>query len=458
MYNICQLQKKASYYMNNRSALQKVLSFLQEYEQVSGQQINHQKSCFITANSCPLSRRQIISHTTGFQHKILPVTYLGAPLYKGLKKVILFYSLITKIRDRVSGWENKVLSSGGCITLLRSVLSSLSMYLLQVPKPSATVIEKIEWHFNSFLWGDSTKSKKMHKAAWSKSTFPCSERGLDIRYLNDIPFDRSQEDVAYWALTSNGELSTWSAWEEVRVISALIPLFICWFLWLERNDAKHRHLGMYPDRVVWETMKLLRQLHDGSPLKQWQWKVDKDIAAMWSFLFPPKHGTTPQIIHWVKPFTGEYKLNVDGSSRNCQSATSGGLLRDHIGKLVFGFSENIGRCNSLQAELRALLRRLLLCKEQHIERLWIEMDALVVIQMIHQYQKGSHDIRYLLTSIRKGLSSISYRILHIFREGNQAAYFLSNQGYTHQNLCLITEAQGELHGMLKLDRLNLPYV
>ncbi|EOY31487.1 Uncharacterized protein TCM_038413 [Theobroma cacao] len=89
---------------------------------------------------------------------------------------------------------------------------------------------------------------------------------------------------------------------------------------------------MYPDRVVWKTMKLLRQLHDGSLLKQWQWKGDKDIAVMWGFLFPPKHGTTPQIIHWVKPFTGEYKLNVDGSSRNRQSATSGALLRDHIGK------------------------------------------------------------------------------------------------------------------------------
>ncbi|EOY03329.1 Uncharacterized protein TCM_018253 [Theobroma cacao] len=169
-----------------RSALQKVLSFLQEYEQVSGQQINHQKSCFIIANSCPLSRRQIISHTTGFQHKTLPVTYLGAPLYKGSKKVILFYSLITKIRDRISGWDNKVLSSGGCITLLRSILSSLPMYLLQVLKPPATVIEKIERLFNSFLWGDSTESKKMHWAAWSKTTFPCSEGELNIQNLNDV--------------------------------------------------------------------------------------------------------------------------------------------------------------------------------------------------------------------------------------------------------------------------------
>ncbi|WRX16205.1 Reverse transcriptase domain - like 10 [Theobroma cacao] len=672
------------------SALQKIMVFLQEYEQVSGQKVNHQKSCFITSDGCPLSRRQIITRTTGFQHKTLPVIYLGAPLHKGPKKVFLFDSLITKIRDRISGWENKILSPGGRITLLRSVLSSLPMYLLQVLKPPAIVIEKIERLFNSFLWGDSNEGKRMHWAAWNKITFPCSEGGLDIRNLNDvfdaftlklwwrfqtcdslwtqflktkyclgriphyvhpklhdslvwkrmirgrevairnirwkigkgdlffwhdcwmgnqplvmsfpslrndmslvhnfyngdtwdvdklkaylpmnlideillIPFNRTQQDVAYWTLTSNGEFATWSAWETIRQrkssnalcsfiwhrsiplsisfflwralnnwipvelrmkekgiqlaskcvccnseeslmhvlwgnsvakqvwaffgkffqiyvlnpqhvsqnlwawffsgdyvkkghIRSLLPIFICWFLWLERNDAKHRHTRLNPDRVVWRIMKLLRQLLDGSLLHQWQWKGDTDIASMWGHTFQSKHRALPQIIYWRKPFTGEYKLNVDGSSRNGHLAASGGILRDHTGKLIFGFSENIGLCNSLQAELRALLRGLLLCKEYHIEILWIEMDALAVIQLIQYSQKGSHDIRYLLESIRKCLSCISYRISHIFREGNQAADYLANEGHSHQNLCVITEAQGELHGMLKLDRLNLPYV
>ncbi|EOY02236.1 Uncharacterized protein TCM_011923 [Theobroma cacao] len=673
-----------------RPALQKILVFLQEYEEVSGQQVNHQKSCFITANGCPMTRRQIIAHTTGFQHKTLPVIYLGAPLHKGPKKVTLFDSLITKIRDRISGWENKTLSPGGRITLLRSVLSSLPLYLLQVLKPPVVVIEKIERLFNSFLWGDSTNDKRIHWAAWHKLTFPCSEGGLDIRRLTDmfdafslklwwrfstceglwtkflktkycmgqiphyvhpklhdsqvwkrmvrgrevaiqntrwrigkgslffwhdcwmgdqplvtsfphfrndmstvhnffnghnwdvdklnlylpmnlvdeilqIPIDRSQDDVAYWSLTSNGEFSTRSAWEAIRLrkspnvlcsllwhksiplsisfflwrvfhnwipvdirlkekgfhlaskciccnseeslihvlwdnpiakqvwnffansfqiyiskpqnvsqilwtwylsgdyvrkghIRILIPLFICWFLWLERNDAKHRHLGMYSDRVVWKIMKLLRQLQDGYLLKSWQWKGDKDFATMWGLFSPPKTRAAPQILHWVKPVPGEHKLNVDGSSRQNQTAAIGGVLRDHTGTLVFDFSENIGPSNSLQAELRALLRGLLLCKERNIEKLWVEMDALVAIQMIQQSQKGSHDIRYLLASIRKYLNFFSFRISHIFREGNQAADFLSNKGHTHQSLHVFTEAQGKLYGMLKLDRLNLPYV
>ncbi|EOY33160.1 Uncharacterized protein TCM_041142 [Theobroma cacao] len=117
------------------------------------------------------------------------------------------------------------------------------------------------------------------------------------------------------------------------------------------------------------------------------------------------------------------RLFTDGSSKNRQLVAGGGVLRDHTSMLVFGFSENIGSSNSLQAELQVLLRGLLLCQEYNINNLWIEVDALVVIQMIQYSQKGSHDIRYLLESIRKYLQNISYRNSHIYRESNQAANF-----------------------------------
>ncbi|EOY26241.1 Uncharacterized protein TCM_027700 [Theobroma cacao] len=89
------------------------------------------KSCFITHNNALSSRKQIIVNVIGFVHKALPIAYLGASLNKGLTKVILFASLVDKIRDKLLGWENKILSSGDLITLLQSVLFSMSIYLLQ---------------------------------------------------------------------------------------------------------------------------------------------------------------------------------------------------------------------------------------------------------------------------------------------------------------------------------------
>ncbi|EOY19200.1 Retrotransposon, unclassified-like protein [Theobroma cacao] len=673
----------------SKSVLEKILEFLQEYEQISGQRVNHQKSCFVTANNMPSSRRQIISQTIGFLHKTLPITYLGAPLFKGPKKVMLFDSLINKIRERITGWENKILSPGGRITLLRSVLSSMPIYLLQVLKPPACVIQKIERLFNSFLWGSSMDSTRIHWTAWHNITFPSSEGGLGIRSLKDsfdafsaklwwrfdtcqslwvrymrlkyctgqihhniapkphdsatwkpllagratasqqirwrigkgdiffwhdawmgdeplvnsfpsfsqsmmkvnyffnddawdvdklktfipnaiveeilkIPISREKEDIAYWALTANGDFSIKSAWEllrqrkqvnlvgqliwhksipltvsfflwrtlhnwlpvEVRMkakgiqlaskclcckseesllhvlwespvaqqvwnyfskffqiyvhnpqnilqilnswyysgdftkpghIRTLILLFIFWFVWVERNDAKHRDLGMYPDRIIWRIMKILRKLFQGGLLCKWQWKGDLDIAIHWGFNFAQERQARPKIINWIKPLIGELKLNVDGSSKDeFQNAAGGGVLRDHTGNLIFGFSENFGYQNSLQAELLALHRGLCLCMEYNVSRVWIEVDAQVVIQMIQNHHKGSYKIQYLLESIRKCLQVISVRISHIHREGNQAADFLSKHGHTHQNLHVFTEAQGELRGRTLVNRVEHP--
>lgn len=159
---------------------------------------------------------------------------------------------------------------------------------------------------------------------------------------------------------------------------------------------------MYPDRVIWRTIKLLRQLYEGNLLKQWQWKGDTQIGSMWGFQFPTKKLAPPRLklITCVKPFISEFKLNVDGSSKHGQTMASGGLVRDRTSMLIFSFSKNLGPSNSLQAELQALHKGLILCQEHNISKLQIEMDALVVIQ---EDQKGSHDIQYLLEFIRQCL-------------------------------------------------------
>ncbi|EOY25448.1 Uncharacterized protein TCM_016754 [Theobroma cacao] len=196
-----------------------------------------------------------------------------------------------------AGWENKTLSPGGRITLLRSVLSSMPMYLLQVLKPPVVVIEKIERLFNSFLWGDSTTDKRMHWVAWYKLTFPCSEGGLDIRRLNDVS-DAFMMKLWWRFQTCDG-------------------------LWTNFLKTKYC-MGQIPHYVQ-------SKLHDS------QWKGDTDIAVMWGFTFSLNILEAPQIIHWVKPVTGEYKLNVDGSYRHNQSAATGGLLRDHTVENALSF-------------------------------------------------------------------------------------------------------------------------
>ncbi|XP_017984357.1 PREDICTED: uncharacterized protein LOC108663638 [Theobroma cacao] len=290
-----------------------------------------------------------------------------------------------------------------------------------------------------------------------------------------IPINPSNIDMAYWAPTSSGQFTTKSAWEIIRqqqlvnpvfnlIRHKSIPLTISFFLlrllqdWIpvnlrlktkgfrlaskcqhcnseesllhvmweclvatqvEQNYAKHRNLGMYFNRVVWRVLKLIQQLFQERQFHRWQWRGDLQNAQAWGLIFQQASPHPPKIFSWHKPLAGEFKLNVDGSSKdNFQNAAGGGLLWDHTGTMIFLFVENCGPYNSLQAELMALHRGLLLCIEYNVTRLWIEMDVKVVVQMIHEGHQGSSKTQYLLAFIHRCLSGMSFRISHIHREGN----------------------------------------
>ncbi|KAL0406355.1 UNVERIFIED_CONTAM: hypothetical protein Slati_3949400 [Sesamum latifolium] len=70
---------------------------LRNYEEISRQKVNHSKSSFIPRKKANLIAQRI-KIITGFSRKELPITYLGAPLYKGNKKKILYENLMDKVR------------------------------------------------------------------------------------------------------------------------------------------------------------------------------------------------------------------------------------------------------------------------------------------------------------------------------------------------------------------------
>ena len=61
------------------------------------------------------------------------------------------------------------------------------------------------------------------------------------------------------------------------------------------------------------------------------------------------------------------KVNVDGPYRKASSsAACRGLIRDHIGRFIKGFSTNLGCCNALWAKLWALYKGIQLAWDMHL--------------------------------------------------------------------------------------------
>jgi hypothetical protein len=76
----------------------------------------------------------VLSSFTG-QRVGFPLTYLGLPLVLGRLWLVHVQQVQDKALAKLSGWQCNLLNPGGRRVLVRSVLSSLPVYLLTVIKP-----------------------------------------------------------------------------------------------------------------------------------------------------------------------------------------------------------------------------------------------------------------------------------------------------------------------------------
>ena len=105
------------------------------------------------ANTCCL--RQILGNKHNNRlllHKLplgckigkIPFVYLGLPIGSSMTKEVHWTSLYEKFTNKLSAWKEKCLSLGGKITLCKSVLGSLGVYLFSLYKSPGKVLRKLE--------------------------------------------------------------------------------------------------------------------------------------------------------------------------------------------------------------------------------------------------------------------------------------------------------------------------
>ncbi|XP_027156871.1 uncharacterized protein LOC113758040 [Coffea eugenioides] len=162
-----------------------VSSLFRQYEILSGQKINLSKSRFLYSSKLPSEIITLIQQVTGFQEQSWPVKYLGVPLIRGRKKSIFFDGVFASVRAKLHHWSSRFLSAGGKLILLRHVLNSMPLYLLQVSKPPKGVFLRLGRLFNAFLW-DGKDGRRIHWSSWEKLCFPVEEGGLGFRSLLDL--------------------------------------------------------------------------------------------------------------------------------------------------------------------------------------------------------------------------------------------------------------------------------
>ena len=137
--------------------------------------INMDKSCFLhyDLDDALLSRISDIMPYC-FAHLDLGFTYLGFYLKPSGYLVKDWFWLITKFENRINHWSNRLLSLGGRLVLIRSVLTSLPVYWCALFPVPSSILDKLRKLIFSFLWGSSALKKKFHLIDWHLLARPIS--------------------------------------------------------------------------------------------------------------------------------------------------------------------------------------------------------------------------------------------------------------------------------------------
>ena len=81
-----------------------------------------------------------------------PLSYLGLPLTMGRLKMVHLQTVLDRVRAKLAGWQGKLLTAGGRRELVRSVLSSMPIYLLTALKVPKRFINDLDKARRRFLW------------------------------------------------------------------------------------------------------------------------------------------------------------------------------------------------------------------------------------------------------------------------------------------------------------------
>ncbi|XP_031101801.1 uncharacterized protein LOC116005700 [Ipomoea triloba] len=143
----------------------------------------------------------------------------------------------------------------------------------------------------------------------------------------------------------------------------------------------------------------------------------------------PLHARQTWVL-WSPPQLNYVKMNSDGARKSSTGlASAGGLIRDHRGRWIVGFTVNIGHTSSFGAEVWGLREGLIVAIQRGFTHVIAESDSEALVSVIDNNSDDGKLDSTLIADYKALIRHFQeFRLQHILREGNQCADFLANLG------------------------------
>lgn len=156
---------------------------IKEYEMVSGQQVNFDKSLIYFGTNVVSGVQKEIVRLLGVRVASNPEKYLGLPMMVGRRKKWAFANFVDRFRKRIERWSLRYLSMGGKEVFVKSILQAIPIYVMQcflLPKTLCCALEGI---MNRFWWTNNKTLKGIHWSTWDMLCKPKWLGGLGFKNL-----------------------------------------------------------------------------------------------------------------------------------------------------------------------------------------------------------------------------------------------------------------------------------
>lgn len=107
-------------------------------------------------------------------------------------------------------------------------------------------------------------------------------------------------------------------------------------------------------------------------------------------------------------------------------SSNGFCLRDKHGNLIYAESQSLGISTNLEAEVTAVWKALMYCRQQGVTKVQVEIDSLILKNMIQRIWKIPWVIANKVEEIQELMQVIQAQIVHVYREANQLADYITN--------------------------------
>ncbi|XP_048605496.1 uncharacterized protein LOC125583011 [Brassica napus] len=145
----------------NKEECQTILKILKEYETVSGQQINFQKSSIQFGHKVDEAIRQELRDILGIHNLGGMGSYLGLPESLGSSKVQVFGFVQERLNKRVNGWTFRFFTKGGKEVIIKSVITALPNHVMSVYRLPKATVKKLKGAVSQFWWSPGGSARAM---------------------------------------------------------------------------------------------------------------------------------------------------------------------------------------------------------------------------------------------------------------------------------------------------------